>query len=84
MCMVIGLKCSHWYQKYMTCFEFLNRSITFFSKEQIILKAKEKNFINIEASFIDEISGLAIVNNLDSRKQCMVVLKLKFIRNQAS
>ena len=42
-------------------FKFLNRSIPFFSKEQIILKPKEKKFIKIEAPFIDEISGLAIV-----------------------
>ena len=36
-------------------FKFLNRSIPFFSKEQIILKPKEKKFIKIEAPFIDEI-----------------------------
>ena len=34
--------------------------------------------------FIDEISGLAIVKMLDISEQCTVVLKLKFIRNQAS
>ena len=62
-------------------FKFLNRSIHFFSKEQIIPKPKEKKFIKIEAPFIDKISGLAIVKILDSREQCMVVLKLKFIRN---
>ena len=42
-------------------FKFLNRSIPFFSKEQIILKPKEKKFIKIEAPFIDEISGLTRV-----------------------
>ena len=62
-------------------FKFLNRSIPFFSKEQIILKPKEKKFIKIETPFVDEISGLAIVKMLDSIKQCTVVLKLKFIRN---
>ena len=62
-------------------FKFLNRSIPFFSKEQIILKQKEKKFIKEKAPFIDEISGLAIIKMLDSREQCMVVLKLKFIRN---
>ena len=64
-------------------FKFLNRSIPFISKEQIILKPKEK-FIKIEEPFIDEISGLAIVKMLDSREQCTVVLKLKFIRNCTS
>ena len=60
-------------------FKFLNRSIPFFLKEQVILKPKKK-FIKLEAPFIDEISGLAIVKMLDSREQCTVVLKLKFIR----
>ena len=40
--------------------KFLNRSIPFFSKEQIILKPKEKKFTKIEAPFINEIPGLAI------------------------
>ena len=62
-------------------FKFLSRSIPFFSKEQIILKPKEKKCIKIEAPYIDEISGLTIVKMLDCREQCTVVLKLKFIRN---
>ena len=62
-------------------FKFLNRSIPFFTKEQVILKTKEKKFIKTEAPFIDEISGLAIIKMLDSREQCTVVLKLKFIKN---
>ena len=64
-------------------FKFLNRSIPFFSEEQIILKPKEKKFIKIETPFIDEKSGLVIVKMLNNREQCTVVLKLKFIRNQA-
>ena len=59
-------------------FKFPNRSIP---KEHVILKPKEKKVTKIEAPFIDEISGLAIVKILDSREQCTVVLKLKFIRN---
>ena len=65
-------------------FKFLNRSIPFFSKEQVVLKPKEKKFIKIEAPFVNEISGLAIVKMLDSKGQCTVVLKLKFVRNLAS
>ena len=38
----------------------------------------------IEAPFVDEISGLAIVKMLDRKEQCTVVLKLKFVRNCAS
>ena len=65
-------------------FRFLNRSIPFFSKEQVVVKPKEKKFIKIDAPFVDEISGLAIVKMLDNKGQCTVVLKLKFIRNCAS
>ena len=62
-------------------FKFLNRSIPFFSKGQVVLKPEERKFIKIEAPFVDEISGLGIVKILDSKEQCTVVLKLKFIRN---
>ena len=62
-------------------FKFLNRPIPFFSKEQVVLKPKERKFIKIEAPFVDDISGLAIVKMLDSKEQCTMVLKLKFIKN---
>ena len=65
----------------VSSFKFLNRSIPFFSKEQVVLKAKERKFIKIEAPFVDEISGLAIVKMLDNKEQCTMVLKLKFVRN---
>ena len=48
-----------------SCFSFLNRSIPYFSKEQVILKPREQWFIKIAAPFVDEISGLAIVKVLD-------------------
>ena len=41
-------------------FRFLNRSIPYCSKEQVVVKPKERKFIKIEAPFIDKISGLAI------------------------
>ena len=59
-------------------------SFRFFSKEQVVVKPKERKFLKIEAPFVDEISGLAIVKMLDSKEQCTVVLKLKFTRNCAS
>ena len=65
-------------------FRFFNRSIPFFCKEQAVVKLKEKKFIKIEAPFVDEVSGLAIVKMLGSKEQCTVVLKLKFLRNYAS
>ena len=65
-------------------FKFLNRSIPFFSKEQMVVKLKEKKFVKIEAPFIDVISGHAIVKMIDNEGHCTVVLKLKFVRNCAS
>ena len=62
-------------------FKFLNRSIPFFSKEQVILKPKERKFIKTEAPFVDEISDLAIEKMLDNKEQYTLVLKLKFVRN---
>ena len=62
-------------------FKFLNISVPIFSKEQVILKPKEKKFIKKEAPFIDEISGLPTLKMLAIKEQCTVVLKLKFIRN---
>ena len=50
----------------------------------MVVKPKEKKFIKIEALFVDEILGLAIVKMLDSKGQCTVMWKLKFIRNCAS
>ena len=38
-----------------SCFNFLNRPIPFFPKEQVILKLREQWFIKIEAPFVDEI-----------------------------
>ena len=55
-------------------FRFLNKSIPFFFKEQVVVKSKEKKSIKIEAPFVDEISGLAIMKMLDSKEQCTVVL----------
>ena len=48
------------------------------------MKPKERKFIKIEAPFVDEISGLAIVKMLDSKEQCTMVLKLKFVMTRAS
>ena len=63
---------------YQSCFSFLNRLIPFFPKEQIVLKPKEQKLIKIEAPFVDEISGLAIVKILNRKAQNIMMLKLKF------
>ena len=50
----------------------------------MLVKPKERKFIKIEAPFVDEILGLVVGKMLDTKEQCMVVLKLKFLRNWAS
>ena len=42
------------------------------------IEAKEQKLIKVEALFIDEISGLAIIKVLDKNTQSMMMLKLKF------
>ena len=59
-------------------FSFLNRLIPFFSRKQIILKPKEQKLIMIEAPFMDEISGLAIIKVLEKSHRIPMMLKLKF------
>ena len=67
-----------------SCFNFLNRSIPFFPIEQVILKPKDRKYITVEALFVEEISGMAIVKMLDKQEQITVMMKLKFIRNRTT
>ena len=65
-------------------FRFLSRSIPIFPREQVIVKLGEKKLILIESSFIEEISGMAIVKIVDQSQKRPMMLKLKFIRNKAT
>ena len=56
-------------------FKFLNRSLPFFSKEQVAVNHKEGKSIKIEAQLAEEISSLALVKMLDNREQCTAVLE---------
>ena len=64
-------------------FRFLSRSIPIFRREQVVVKLGEKKLIPIEAPFIEEISGMAIVKIIDQGHKTPMMLKLKFIRNKA-
>ena len=63
------------------CFKFLNRSLSIFPVDHIILKPREQKLI--KAPFIDEISGLAIVKILDGGTHSTLLIKLKFTCNMA-
>ena len=65
------------------CFKFLNRSLPISPKENMVLKPKEQKPIKVEAPFIDEISGLAIIKILDGSAYSTMLIKLKFIHNTA-
>ena len=46
-----------------SCFRFLSRSIPIFPREQVIVKLGEKKLIPIEAPFVEEISGMALLRS---------------------
>ena len=65
------------------CFKFLNISLLVFPKECNMLKPKEQKLIKVNAPFIEEISGLAIVKVLDGTTHSTMLLKLKSMHNAA-
>ena len=54
-----------------------------FPEHNIILKPNEQKLIKVNAPFIEEISGLAIVRILDKGTHGTLLLKLKFMQNKA-
>ena len=67
-----------------SCCSFLNRSIPFFPKENTEIPPKVQNMVVIDAQFIEELSGMAIVMVLDMNEHVTNMIKLKFIRNRAT
>ena len=47
------------------------------------MKPKEQKLIKVKAQFIDEISGLVIIKNLDRSTYSTMLIKLKFRHNAA-
>ena len=58
-----------------SCLHFLNRSIPFFPRTDILLKPREQRFIKIDMPFIDEISELAMIKLLDLNTGCNKTIK---------
>ena len=48
-----------------SCFSFLNRSILFFPKEKTEIPPKVQKMVIVEAPFVEELSGMAIIKVLD-------------------
>ena len=61
----------------------MSRSIPILPREQVIVKPGKKKLISIEAPFVEEISGMAIIKIIDQGQKTPMMLKLKFIRNKA-
>ena len=67
-----------------SCFSFLNRSIPFFPKEKTEIPPKVQKMVIVEASFVEKLSGMAIIKVLDMNEHVTSMMKLKFIRNKAT
>ena len=66
-----------------SCFSFLSRSIPFFPVSTIEIMPTSQKMVIIEAPFIEELSGMAMVKVLDMKEQTTNMTKLKFIWNEA-
>ena len=65
------------------CFKVLNRFIPIFPEKNVILKPNEPKLIKVKATFVDEISRMAIVKILDGGTHSTLLIKLKFTQNKA-
>ena len=68
-----------------SCFSilFLNRYIPYFAKENTEIPFKTQKMMIVEAPFLEELSGMAIIKVLDMTLYTMNMIKLKFVRNKA-
>ena len=65
-----------------SCFSFLSRSIPFFSVMKVEVVPASQKMVMVEAPFIEELSGMAMVKILDMKMQTANMIKLKFIQNK--
>ena len=65
------------------CFKFLNRSVPIYPEKEIILKPDEQKLVKVKAPFMDEISGLAIINTIDGGTYSTLLIKFKFTCSNA-
>ena len=47
------------------------------------MKPNEQKLVRVRASFVDDISGLAIIKIIDGRTNSILLIKLKFTQNKA-
>ena len=66
-----------------SCFSFLSRSIPFFPVTNVEIAPTSQKMVMIDAPFVEELSGMAMVKILDRKMQTTNMVKLKFIWNKA-
>ena len=64
-------------------FEFLNRSVPIYLEKEVILKPDEQKLVTVKASFVDEISRLAIIKIIEGSTYTTLLVKLKFTCKKA-
>ena len=62
-----------------SCFSFLSRLIPFFPVTTVEIAPKSQKVVIVEVPFIEELSGMVMVNILDMKEQTTNLIKLKFI-----
>ena len=65
-----------------SCFSFLSRSIPFNPVSTVEIALTSQKMVIIEAPFIEELSGMAMVKILDMKEQTTNMIKLKFIQKK--
>ena len=65
-----------------SCFSFLSRSIPFFPVTKVEVAPASQKMVMVEAPFIEELSGMALVKILDMKMQTTNMIILKFIWNK--
>ena len=65
-----------------SCFSFLSRSIPFFPVTTVEIAPASQKMVMVDAPFVEELSGMAMVKILDMITQTTNMIKLKFIWNK--
>ena len=75
--------CSREYQaSTKSCFSFLSRSIPFFPTTTVQIAPASQKIVMVDAPFVEELSGMAMIKILDMKEQTTNMIKLKFIQNK--
>ena len=62
-----------------SCFSFLSRSIPFFPVTTVEIAPASLKMVVVDAPFVEELSGMAMIKILDMKTQTTNMIKLKFI-----